>query len=101
MESYKNLTEMLSESLTRNQSIHLANIFHLAEDVISSIEEDAKPGFPLLRTLEKKSLISPANVSTLESALTEHDYDECVKLVRNFRKNNPVIEAISCKEYDG
>ena len=52
----------------------------------------------MLETLAKKSLISSTNISTLESALTEQGNEECARLVRDFRKNNSVVQATMCPE---
>ncbi|PIK42834.1 hypothetical protein BSL78_20304 [Apostichopus japonicus] len=94
--SYHQLKQNLSTRLDAEQSIQLANVFQLHRDVVANIGKHRSPGPILLETLTKTSKISPANISALENALTEQGNEECAELIRNFRKENPVVEATMC-----
>ncbi|PIK61908.1 hypothetical protein BSL78_01133 [Apostichopus japonicus] len=94
--SYHHLKQNLSTRLDADQSIQLANVFQLHQDVVANIGKHRSPGPILLETLTKTSKISPANISALENALTEQGNEECAELIRYFRKENPVVEATMC-----
>lgn len=93
MDFFTKLLKKLSENLDAEKSIQLANIFQLPEDIISKIETHRNPGNLLTETLTEKDVISASNVSRFEYALTEIGNEPFAKLVRDFRKNNPIVHA--------
>lgn len=87
--SFHQLTQNLPQHIDAEQSTQLSNIFQLRQSGL--------PGSGLLKTLTTSSLISPANVAALENALTEQGNEDCAKLVRDFRKNNQIVQETMCQ----
>ncbi|PIK54600.1 hypothetical protein BSL78_08489 [Apostichopus japonicus] len=96
--AFSHLKHNLSQDLNADQCTQLATIFHLHDEAISNIQKHRTPGRLLLDKLTQTSMISPANISTLENFLTEQGIEECARHVRDYRKNNPIVDAIMCPE---